>query len=542
MGTAGCLWPFSGPSPRQILGVAKDASFSIIQTQYRKLVLQYHPAIFIDEAVKKQKVNEFHHLQQAYELLRAEDQRAREIGREAAAEFAAKMRADFSHMRSCVRIAHIGSMRLSFIDYLETLNQPSMTNTGTFLGVEGIINGTNVHALADTGADENLMNEAFCKKLLLKPVFFRPHDRPSFVMGHGRTVQAIGMVKGSWKFSADARMDTYQITFYLFPDCIFDLMIGGAFLFRTDTMTANRHRLSRMPRPRMAPGVRMVNLCGSPGRRLNGTLNNKDCSALPDSGAEPNLLSYSYAKKRGWLPNIVPGPESCRLLLFADGSTKRTEGQLKLIWSFGNRWDMASPDQKPDSVVIFDVLHGCPHDVIVGQSFLDETNAFTNHVEAFEELYRNYTSGLFLVIWACGRSTLKNIKAKLKSKYKSTSKPTEANSSTEASISEEDDLEQELQRRAEADEKTLHSKHSQNRGRTEETLETARGSHWDIEHSSSKPSSPPASSGCLSNRHSSDHFQSPRGFSPAVQHPGRPPEPFQGRQIVSSLAPTENLN
>ena len=56
----------------------------------------------------------------------------------------------------------------------------------------------------------------------------------------------------------------------------------------------------------------------------------------------------------------MPGLESFRLLLFADGGTKTKEGQLKLVWSFDDRWDIPSPYEGSKTVVIFDVLYGCP--------------------------------------------------------------------------------------------------------------------------------------------------------------------------------------
>ena len=313
-------------------------------------------------------------------------------------------------------------------------------------------------------------------------------------MGHGGRIEAIGKITVTWNFRADIRKDYHPMTFYILPECIFDLMIGGSFLFRTATMTANRHRLSRMPRPRMALNVRMVNFCGWPGRRLKGILNLEACSALPDSGAEPNLVSYEYAKQRGWLPDIVPGPERFRLLLFADGSTKRTEGQLRLAWSFDDRWDIASPNEKFKTAIIFDVLYGCPHDIILGQSFLEESDAFTNHREAFEDLYLDDHSGLFLVIWACDRFSLNNLKARVSKKNESSIKPAGESDSERERSPEERNFEQELQCQAEADERILHAKHNQDRRDAEAAQQRIERSDSDPVHQNPGPFAPPTSS------------------------------------------------
>ena len=430
-------------------------------------------------------------------------------------------------------------------DILRKADSQQLANKGTFLGVEGFITGIKVHALADTGADNNFINEQFSRELHLRPVSFRSEGRPSFVLGHGGRVEAVGQVTLYWKFKDDKRKKYHLITFYVLPECIFDLMIGGSFLFKTATMTVNRHRLSRMPRPRMALSLRVVNLCGSPGRRLKGTLNLRGCSALPDSGAEPNILSYEYAKQRGWLPNIIPGPESCRLLLFADGSTKRTEGQLRLSWSFDDRWDISSPYEDSKTVVIFDVLYGCPHDVILGQGFLEETDAFTKHEEAFEDLYLDDTSGLFLVIWACDHYSLRKFKSKLSKKNKCTSKPAEESDLKRERSSEKESLEQELQCRAEADEKTLHAMHSQYRRDTTKTQERVQRSYMGIGYpssassanvcdSSGTPLPGSSASGRTVSSCSTDYPQTPERNDPNVLQ-GHRPKPTKALRKKKSL-------
>ncbi|KAI4137193.1 MAG: hypothetical protein L6R39_007426 [Caloplaca ligustica] len=58
------------PDPYKTLDVAKDASLATIRTAHRKLVLKTHPdKIQGDEALKKKRGEEFHQIQQAYEIL-----------------------------------------------------------------------------------------------------------------------------------------------------------------------------------------------------------------------------------------------------------------------------------------------------------------------------------------------------------------------------------------------------------------------------------------------------------------------------------------
>ncbi|KAF2194968.1 DnaJ-domain-containing protein [Zopfia rhizophila CBS 207.26] len=64
------------PDPYAALGVPKNADAGTIKSTYRKLVLRCHPDKVTDESLKKQKQEEFHKIQQAYELIGDEEKRA----------------------------------------------------------------------------------------------------------------------------------------------------------------------------------------------------------------------------------------------------------------------------------------------------------------------------------------------------------------------------------------------------------------------------------------------------------------------------------
>ncbi|KAF2249557.1 DnaJ-domain-containing protein [Trematosphaeria pertusa] len=65
------------PDPYKALGVAKDADTATIKATYRKLVLKCHPDKVTDESLKKLKQEEFHKIQEAYEIIGDEEKRAR---------------------------------------------------------------------------------------------------------------------------------------------------------------------------------------------------------------------------------------------------------------------------------------------------------------------------------------------------------------------------------------------------------------------------------------------------------------------------------
>lgn len=61
------------PDPFAALGVPSSATSADIKSAYRKLVLRCHPDKVADEALKKVKQEEFHKIQQAYELIGDDD-------------------------------------------------------------------------------------------------------------------------------------------------------------------------------------------------------------------------------------------------------------------------------------------------------------------------------------------------------------------------------------------------------------------------------------------------------------------------------------
>ncbi|KAG9688142.1 hypothetical protein KCU95_g9090, partial [Aureobasidium melanogenum] len=65
------------PDPYVALGLSKDATPAQIKTTYRKLVLKCHPDKVTDESKKAEASDQFHRIQQAYEILSDEGRRSR---------------------------------------------------------------------------------------------------------------------------------------------------------------------------------------------------------------------------------------------------------------------------------------------------------------------------------------------------------------------------------------------------------------------------------------------------------------------------------
>ena len=65
------------PNPYKTLSVPKDATLATIRSAHRKLVLSCHPDKVQDESAKKVKAEQFHEVQQAYEILSDDKRRQR---------------------------------------------------------------------------------------------------------------------------------------------------------------------------------------------------------------------------------------------------------------------------------------------------------------------------------------------------------------------------------------------------------------------------------------------------------------------------------
>jgi curved DNA-binding protein CbpA len=285
------------------------------------------------------------------------------------------------------RSKHIATLQSSY-------KNPQPSHRGKLKGISGYIGRYKVTALADTGA-QNCIRKQYAEKLQLRIRELELDEPQSFVMGNGNKIEVIGAVDCNWNFASE--LESINTTFYVLSYCIFDVVLGGDLLRDTQTLTNKSDRLLEMEIPRNVMKSRFVGLCGTPVRCLRGTLNLVECSALPDSGAEPNLIAYTYAEAQGWLFNMYQGPENDRLLQFADGSTETVSGRLRLQWNFLTGWGPAA--SSGHAYYEFDVLRGCPFDVLLGCTFLDDTEAFMNHVDSMHEIVKDSPSGMSIVVW-----------------------------------------------------------------------------------------------------------------------------------------------
>ena len=170
-----------------------------------------------------------------------------------------------------------------------------------------------------------------------------------------------------WAFTESPKA-TFSILCHVIPRCTYDLILGNGFLRATNTLTSFRHRLTK----HLFSVTRKVPYFGFLGetcQRLQGTLADKhSVLAIPDTGADRNVMSLQYAVDHGF--ELLTGQNNCGYLQFADGSYDETVGQVKTYWTF------ASGERIP---VTFEVLEYCCSDVVIGEEILMEYKVFVKH-------------------------------------------------------------------------------------------------------------------------------------------------------------------
>ncbi|KAI9763714.1 MAG: hypothetical protein M1839_006319 [Geoglossum umbratile] len=103
--------------------------------------------------------------------------------------------------------------------------------------------------------------------------------------------------------------------------------------------------------------------------RVPGFVNGVRVAAIPDTGAVENFLSAKFAQRNKiWVDRLSDG----RQFLLIDGSKVTATGQAQISWSF-----VGQPQNS--RVIKFNVIEGCPDDVVLGRPFLTETKTLSTN-------------------------------------------------------------------------------------------------------------------------------------------------------------------
>jgi hypothetical protein len=265
-------------------------------------------------------------------------------------------------------------------------------------------------AVADTGADINIIAHRLARKLRLK-IHRQSEDRPLVKVGNGQKVQGFGRVVLTCSFTKGMPCKMRQ-TFYVFSKLApsVQAVMGRAFLDDTKTLTVHRSRLRKRAPVANLPRFMHINL---PGKRLPCYLESQLVLACADTGSEIDLISRDYTIKRRL--DVEPVLDNERDIILASGEVVALCGKVKVKFDTLHPADYRkpNPEEEPhesvaletqpptgsESVVsaasgnssldhyrTFYVLEGLVANVILGEELLDGIGAFEYHKDSFINL------------------------------------------------------------------------------------------------------------------------------------------------------------
>ncbi|KAF2472377.1 uncharacterized protein BDR25DRAFT_312927 [Lindgomyces ingoldianus] len=214
-------------------------------------------------------------------------------------------------------------------------------------------------------------------------------DHRAFELANGKAARALGKVEAKWRFSAEPERG-YDLVFYVLRKCSRHVILGNKFLQETRTMSVHKQRIRYAKRKMLTQ--RVVNLIGNHNKtqRMAGYLNGVPVLALPDSGAQPNIVSAAFAEANGWEIS-----ENHSSLKFADGSVQESLGQVCGTWRFGEN------DGRETRQLIFEVLRDCPFNVVLGQEIVYGLGIYQNYADSMITIIclSKYGNGFNLVVY-----------------------------------------------------------------------------------------------------------------------------------------------
>lgn len=225
------------------------------------------------------------------------------------------------------------------------------------------IQGQEEAAVADTGAQENVISETLVRKLKLT-VHKTETESHQFINAIGKSMSAIGYANVRCNFE-DGPQDGIESKFWVFPKLKIPLVVGRRFLELTGTLTSFRHRL----RDKIAPkgvSLRVLHM-ELPRWRLNCRIGEEMVLANPDTGSDLDLMSRLFVEQSGFKIHKLMSEN--QYVEFADGERIRLSGVVYVPFTIGSK-------SKEENLREFYVLDGLTSDVLLGNSTLIELDAF----------------------------------------------------------------------------------------------------------------------------------------------------------------------
>jgi hypothetical protein len=273
-----------------------------------------------------------------------------------------------------------------------------------------LINGILVETCcADSGSDVNCITGNFARSigvvLTKKVTYFSLPVNESLL-------KATGVASIICQFPSLPTM-AQPVNFFVFDKLQCKVLLGRPFLRATQTLDLYQHRLRHIEgAPNVPSAVRSV---AHVKERVQCWLDGEPVWTLPDTGADINLISSTFARALGYNEGKEKYIDCGNRIdvQLADGSTFTTEGTIQLSVSFfppkesnSTIYELIESSNKTIThkkieiqrnsqiLEIFHVLANLNYKVVLGETLLTTVDAYNQHATKFDLLSRRGCAGV----------------------------------------------------------------------------------------------------------------------------------------------------
>ncbi|KAL5351456.1 hypothetical protein ACLOAV_003315 [Pseudogymnoascus australis] len=289
-----------------------------------------------------------------------------------------------------------GDLRRRGNPYASSLNAKPRENRRKVLRVQ--IKDKDHLACPDSGSEKNIISKACAVEHGFRIRHRKSKDIKQFEVGNGDIVWSIGRVFETVGLPGSPLWKKKR-WFHVLENCPVPVVMGMEFLRKAEILTKYKDLLENC-------SVEMSNISsllwiGSPRNRLRCTIDGRRLEVVPDTGSDYNLMSLACAQREGF--RVDRRAEARTQIVVGNGEVIETLGQvyvsnITLDW----RESEAEPSERSpytptadvplepdpygnahrpiggedDFYTPFHVVENLPCDIILGQKFLLDTDAF----------------------------------------------------------------------------------------------------------------------------------------------------------------------
>ncbi|OBT55098.1 hypothetical protein VE04_03568 [Pseudogymnoascus sp. 24MN13] len=266
--------------------------------------------------------------------------------------------------------------------YIFPLNAKPRENRRKVLRVR--VNGQDHLACPDSGSEKNIISKACAVEHGFR-IRRKTKDIKRFEVGNGEIVWSIGRVLETVGLPGSPLWQKKR-PFYVLEDCPVPLVMGMKFLKEAEILTKYRHLLENCPAE--ISNIPSLLWIGSPRSRIRCTIDGRKLEAVADTGSDLNLMSLECAASEETLGQVYVSnltldwrePDSD--LPEQSPHTPATDEPHEP--DCHGSADPSHGDGDDDLYTNFHVVKHLPCEVVFGQKFLDDRDAFNKWPELLD--------------------------------------------------------------------------------------------------------------------------------------------------------------